>query len=188
MNTYADVVDRATPGPLTTRFAGNPAGDRTTIYTEDGLVVADTSLSMAVADCGGTLSEEEATANAELLVHCRNNFDKALNELKAWQAAYCEWCLAEDPGKVCFPQSSELIAELEQVKSYSGGVAALRGGTAAGLQAQGSRSLRATIAAGVIGGMAGNPTTPFTVENADALATRCVAMADALLRALEKDK
>ena len=107
MKTYAEVLARATPGPLTTKFAGNPAGDRTTIYTEDGLVVADTSLSMAVADCGGTLSEEEATANAELLVHCRNNFNKALEALKRVRNE-----LSVETGK----EVDDLIAELEEVK------------------------------------------------------------------------
>lgn len=116
MKTYTEVLARATSGPLTTVFAGNPAGDRTTIYTGDGLVVADTSISMAVADCGGTLSEEEATANAELLVHCRNNFDAALKELKAWQAAYDEWRRMPHPWELDFPDSRKLIAELEQVK------------------------------------------------------------------------
>ena len=106
MTTIYELEKQATTGPLELTETGEAGALFYELMIPDGESV-----------CGFYhMPESRDLDNARLFKHCREHFIEALEEVKAWQAAYDAWLRADDPDTVEFPDSHALIKKLEAVE------------------------------------------------------------------------
>lgn len=114
MTTIYELEKQATPGPWGAQLNGreiyphpSPPGTRIAELSRRDLSPEGVHKPFG--------EDKQAGANSKLLLHCRNNFMKALEALKAWQETYNAWLVSDHPFEIEFPDSAALIERLENI-------------------------------------------------------------------------